>query len=152
MQRLRAVPGLTAVIAVASLAGCGSGGPSPSVQKPPVSTPAHPVSQDERGILATVDALQTASRKGDGRTICEELLTPRLVRSVEASATRSCAKEVRERLFAPDTTISVDKDIRVTADRGTAVIRESSGNVSSLFLVKRNAQWRIYRVTPVKSG
>ena len=152
MQRLRAVPGLVAVIAAASLAGCGSGHPSPSVQKPSASTPAHPVSQDERGILATVDALQTASRKGDGRTICGELFTPRLVRSVEASSTRSCAKEVRQRLFAPDTTISVDNDIKVTADRGTAVIRESSGNVSSLWLVKRNAQWRIYRVTPVKSG
>ena len=152
MQRLRAVTGLSAVIAVASLTGCGSGESSPSVQKPPVSTPAHPVSQDQRGILTTVDALQTASRKGDGRTICGELFTPRLVRSVEASATQSCAKEVRERLFAPDTTISVDKDIKVNADRATAVIRESSGNVSSLFLVKRDAQWRIYRVTPVKSG
>ena len=153
MHRLRVVPGLAAVMAVASLAGCGaSGGGSSSVQKPSVSTPAHPVSQDERGILATVDALQTASRKGDGRTVCGDLFTAHLVRSIEASTTRSCAKEVRKHLFAPDTTISVGKDIKVIADRGTAVISESSGNVSTLFLVKRNARWRIDGVTPLKPG
>jgi hypothetical protein len=148
MQRLRAVPSLAVVIAVAALAGCGgSGEPSPTVQKP-----SHPVSADERGILATVDALQAASRKGDGRTVCGDLFTPQLVRSIEASAKRSCAKEVGKRLFAPETTISVGKDIKVTADRATAVIRESNGNVSTLFLVKRNARWRIDRVTPLKSG
>lgn len=148
MQRLRAVPSLAVVIAVAALAGCGgSGEPSPSVQKP-----SHPVSGDERGILATVDALQAASRKGDGRTVCGDLFTPQLVRSIEASAKRSCAKEVGKRLFAPDTAISVGKDIKVTADRGMAVIRESNGNFSTLFLVKRNARWRIDRVTPLKSG
>jgi hypothetical protein len=153
MQRVRVVLGLAAVIAAASVAGCGgSGEPSSSVQKPPVSTPSHPVSQDERGILATVDALQTASRKGDGRTVCGDLFTARLVRSIEASTTRSCAKEVHEHLFAPDSTISVGKDIKVTADRATAVISESSGNVSTLFLVKRDAEWRIYRVTPLTSG
>ena len=153
MQRLRVVLGLAAAIAAGSVAGCGgSGEPSSSVQKPPVSTPSHPVSQDERGILATVDALQSASRKGDGRTVCGDLFTARLVRSIEASTTRSCAKEVRVHLFAPDTTISVGKDIKVTADRGTAVISETSGNVSTLFLVKRDARWRIYRVTPLTSG
>lgn len=153
MQFLRVVPSLAVVMAVAAVAGCGrSAETSTSSQKPSVPKPSQPVSQDERGILATVDALQNASRKGDGRTVCGELFTPRLVQSVEASATRSCAKEVRERIFAPDSTISVGKDIRVTDDRGTAVIRESNGNVSTLFLVKRNAQWRIYRVTPLKSG
>jgi hypothetical protein len=153
MQCLRVVLGLVAVIAAGSVAGCGgSGEPSSSVQKPPVSKPSHPVSQDERGILATVDALQTASRKGDGRTVCGDLFTAPLVRSIEASTTRSCAKEVHEHLFAPDSTISVGKDIKVTADRATAVISESSGNVSTLFLVKRDAQWRIYRVTPLTSG
>jgi hypothetical protein len=153
MQRLRVVPGLAAVIAVAAFAGCGgSGEPSSSTHTPAVLTPSHPVSQDERGILATVDALQTASRKGDGRTVCGDLFTARLVRSIEASTTRSCAKEVRMHLFAPDTTISVGKDIKVTADRGTAVISETSGNVSTLFLVKRDARWRIYRVTPLTSG
>jgi hypothetical protein len=148
MQPLRAVPSLAVVIAVAALAGCGgSDEPSPSVQKP-----SHPVSGDERGILATVDALQAASRKGDGRTVCGDLFTPQLVRSVEASAKRSCAKEVRKRLFAPDAAISVGKDIKVTAGRGIAVIRESNGNISTLFLVKRNARWRIDGVTPLKSG
>ena len=101
--------------------------------------PVQAVSGSERGILATVDALQTASRKGDGRTICGDLFTPQLVKSVEAAAKRSCAKEVRKRLFAPDAEISVGRDIKVTGDRGTAVVREQNGNVSTLSLLRQSS-------------
>jgi len=148
MQRFRAVPSLAVMITVAALAGCGgSDEKPPSAKKPSESVPG-----DQRSILATVDALQTASRKGDGRAICGDLFTPRLVKSVEAAAKRSCAKEVRKRLFAPDAEISVGRDIEVTGGRGTAVIREQNGNVSKLSLVKQSSQWRIDRVTPQKSG
>jgi hypothetical protein len=146
MQRPRAVPSLAVLTAVAALAGCGgSDKPSPSAQKS-----SQPVSGDQRGILATVDALQTASRKGDGRTVCANLFTPKLVKSVETAAKRSCPKEVRKRLFAPDAAISVDRNIKVTGDRGTAVVREQNGNVSALSLVKQNGEWRIDGVTPQK--
>ena len=148
MHRYGAVPSLAVVTTVAALAGCGSSEKqSPSVQKP-----SQPVSGSERGILATVDALQTASRKGDGRGICGHLFTPQLVKSVEAAAKRSCAIEVRKRLFTPDAAISVGRDIKVTGDRGTAVVREQNGNVSKLSLVRQSAQWRIDRVIAEKSG
>jgi hypothetical protein len=148
MQRLRAMPGLAVVTIAAALAGCGSSeSKSPATQKP-----SQPVSGAQRGILATVDALQTASRKGDGRMICGEIFTPELVKSVEASAERSCAKEVRQRLFAPDAEISIGRDLKVAGNRGTAVVREQNGNVSTLSLAKQSGQWRIDRVTPQKSG
>ena len=147
MQRLGALLGLV-VVSLLALAGCGgSDKPSDAAQKP-----SQPVSANERGILATVDALQSASRKGNGRAICGDLFTPQLVRSIEVSAKQSCAKEVRKRLFAPDAEISVGRDIEVTGDRGTAVVQEQNGNVSRLSMVKQSDQWRIDRVTPGKSG
>jgi hypothetical protein len=146
MQGFRTVPSLA--IAIAAIVGCGSADKKPASDQ----KPAQPVSGDQRGILATVDALQTASRKGDGRGICANLFTPRLVKSVEAAAKRSCAKEVRKNLFAPNAEIAVSRDITVIGDRGRATIREQNGNVSTLALVKQNGQWRIDRVTPQKAG
>jgi hypothetical protein len=148
MQRFHAIRGLAVMTAVAALAGCGSAdGGSPAAPKP-----AQAITGPERGILATVDALQSASRRGDGRAVCVDLFTPQLAKSVEASAKRSCAKEVRKRMFAPDAEISVGRDIKVAGDRGTAVVREQNGNISKLSLVRQSAQWRIDGVTPEKSG
>jgi hypothetical protein len=152
MQRLHGMQGMAVAVAVIALAGCGSSDDgSPATPKASAKT-APAVTVSERGILATVDALQTASRKGDGRAVCLDLFTPQLVKSVEATAKRSCAKEVRKRMFAPDAEISVGRDIKVTGDRGTAVVREQNGNVSKLSLVRQSAEWRIDGVRPEKSG
>jgi hypothetical protein len=148
MQRLHAMPSLAVVVAVTALAGCGSSDNAPPSAKK--ATPA--INGSQRGILATVDALQTASRKGDGRAVCVDLFTPELVKSVEATAKRSCAKEVRKRLFAPNAEISVGRDIKVTGDHAVALVREQNGNVSKLSLVRQSAQWRIDRVIAQKSG
>lgn len=148
MQRLRPEHSLVALAAVGLLAGCGG---SPN-EAPSSKQPAPSVSGDQRGILATVDALQTSSREGDGRTVCGNLFTRQLVKSVEASAKRSCAREVRERLFTPDAEISVGRNIEVSENRGTVVVREQNGNVSKLSLVEANARWRIDRITPQPKG
>jgi hypothetical protein len=148
MQRLDAVPSLAALIAIAVLGGCGGSGKEPSS----ADKSSQLVSGSERSILATVDALQTASRKGDGRAVCADLFTPQLVKSVEAAAKRTCAKEVRKRMFTPDAALSVGRDIKVRGHQGTAVVQEQNGDVSRLSFVKQNAQWRIDRVTPVKPG
>jgi hypothetical protein len=147
LQRFRTVSSLAIVTAIAALAGCGG---SDDKSTPPAQKAQPAVSGSERGILATVDALQTASRKGDGRTICADLFTPQLVKSVEAAAKRSCAKEVRKRLFTPDAEISVGRDIKVTGDRGAAVVREQNGNASTLSMLKLSKQWRIDRIAPKK--
>lgn len=105
------------------------------------------VQGDQRGILATVDMLQTASHAGDGRKICSTVFTKTLVRSIEKAARRSCAAEVKENLFKPGESISADRNITVKGNAGTAVIREQNGNVSTLHLVKQADAWRIDRVT-----
>ena len=138
--------GLATVAAIAAVAGCGGSDDKPATaQKPSASVPGN-----QRSILATVDALQTASRKGDGHKVCADLFTPQLAKSVEAAAKHSCAQEVRRSMFTPDAELSVGRNIDVTGDRGTAVIQEQNGNVSKLSFVKQSGQWRIARVTPQK--
>jgi hypothetical protein len=136
-------PSLVLLSAAGLLAGCGSSSDEKA---------APTVSGGERGILATVDQLQTASRAGDGKRICSDMFTHRLVASIETSAGRSCAKEVRARLFSPDEEIAVGRDIRVEGSKATATIREQNGNVSKLFMVKQTGRWRIDRVQPVQKG
>ncbi len=147
MRRFRAARTLGLVTAVVAVAGCGDS--SKAAPKPARPTPS--VSGGQREILSTVDALQTASRKGDGRTICEDIFSPKLVRSVEKSAKRSCAKEVSKRLFTSNAEFTISREIKLAGARGTAFVREQNGNVSRLSLVKRDGDWRIDRVTPEKS-
>jgi hypothetical protein len=130
---------LVCLLAAAALPGCGG-----SDDEQATAT----VRDDQRGILATVDALQTASRAGDGARICSRVFTKSLVRSIEKASKRDCTAEVEENLFEAGDSISVGRDITVTGDAGTAVIREQNGNVSTLHLVKQAGAWRIDRVTP----
>jgi hypothetical protein len=122
----------------AVLPGCGGSNDEPTTGA---------VQGDQRGILATVDALQTASRAGDGGKICSSVFTTSLMRSVEKASKRTCAAEVKKNLFKPGESISADRNITVKGDAGTAVIREQNGNVSKLHLVKQAGTWRIDRVT-----
>src|SRR4051794_36723008 len=132
-----------ALMALASaIAGCGGSERAPR----PVSTATPAANSAQRQILATVDALQAASHKGDGKSICDQLFTAGLVRSIEKASKRSCAREVRRNLFSPREQISVSRDIRVAANRASAVIREQNGNASTLFFVKQGTSWRISRV------
>jgi hypothetical protein len=131
-----AMAGLFVAVALAGCGGSDDGQPTSTVQA------------DQRGILAAVDALQTASRAGDGARICSGVFTRSLVRSIEQASERACAAEVRKNLFRPGESISVDRDITVKGGAGTAVIRELNGNVSTLHLVRQAGAWRIDRVTP----
>ena len=137
MQHLKTV--LAGLLFAAVLPGCGG-----SDDKPKDAD----VSDDQRGILATVDALQTASRAGDGAKVCSSVFTEALVRSIEKASKRSCATEVRKSLFRPGGSMSVSRNIKVTGDTGTAVVREQNGNVSTLHVVRQGGTWRVDRVTP----
>ena len=130
---------LAGLCVTAALAGCGG-----SDDKQPAGA----VQESQRGILATVDVLQTASQAGDGAKICSSVFTASLVRSIEKASKRACAVEVKENLFTPGESISAGRDITVEGDAGTADIREQNGNVSTLHLVKQAGAWRINRVTP----
>jgi hypothetical protein len=141
--------GLAVFVAATALAGCGGSDDASPTQ--PSKTPAA-VSDQERGILGAVDALQMASRKGDGRRICADIFTVQLVHSIETAAKHSCAEEVGARLFSKKTEISVGRDVQVTGARGTAVIREQNGNISKLMMLKQDGEWRIDRVVAQPSS
>ncbi len=138
MQALRAAAGAAALAAV--LAACGGS------ETPQAPTPGA-VQTSERDILNTVDRLQEAGRRGDGAAICREVFTARLARSIGRAAGRPCAPTVRQTLFSPDTSISVQRDVRVTGQRATAVIREQNGDVSTLALLRQGGRWRIDGIT-----
>ena len=104
---------------------------------------------DVKAVAKVMSSLDTASREGDGKRICSQLFTPKLAKSVRTtSASGDCAKEVKSKLFAPDAKISI-KDIAVPDEvNATATVKESSGNTSTIFLVKQDGQWRIRSVAP----
>jgi hypothetical protein len=130
---------IAGLLAAAALSGCAG-----SDDKQPTRASGH----DQDGILATVDALQTASRAGDGATVCSRVFTAGLVRSIERTSKRSCAKEVKKNLFRRDAAYSLQRNITADGDAGSATIREQNGNVSTLHLVQQAGVWRIDRVTP----
>ncbi len=134
--------GLAVLLAVAALQACGDSDDGTDTR------PKRTVGGDQREILETIDALQGASRRGEGRTICAELFTPELARSIKRASRRSCSAEVGKRLFGPNTSISVRRAIEVEGNAATAVIREQNGNVSTLHMLKRDGRWRINRVRP----
>lgn len=130
---------LVGLLVATALAGCGGSDDEQTTAA---------VQDDQRGILATVDALQTASQAGDGAKICSSVFTKSLVRSIEKASKRACAAEVEEKLFKAGESISAERGITVAGNAGTAVIREQNGNVSTLHLVRQGDAWRIDRVTP----
>lgn len=133
---------LAVLLAAAWLPACGSSDDGTSTVKQPA------VSGDQRGILAAIDELQTASRSGDGQKICAEVFTPQLARSIAKASRRSCSREVREKLFRADESISVERSFAVVGSKATAVIREQNGDVSTLHMLKHAGRWRIDRITP----
>ena len=145
--QMRAWIPAVAICAVAmAIGGCGGsrGGSAAKV-------PGAQATGDQRAILDTIDRLQSASRQGDGATICRLVFTANLVRSVEAAANRSCASEVRRNVFSPNEEISVGRDIRIRGSAATAVIQEQNGRTSTLSLLKQAGEWRIDRLTPRKA-
>lgn len=130
-------------VAIATaLGGCGGGD-----DKQSPST----VSGEQRAILTTVDALETASRRGDAARICKRIFTPALARSIGRASKHGCKAEVRDTLTSPDARLSVQHKIDVHGSRATATIREANGDTSRVSFVKDAGRWRIERVTPVRS-
>jgi len=141
--------GLAVLLAAAALTGCGGSMEGTNTRSEDTNTrPKSTVGGDQRQILETIGALQSASRRGDGRKICKEVFTPQLARSIKKASGRRCPAEVRKRLFSRNESISVERVIEVDGSTATAVIREQNGNVSTLHMLKRAGRWRIDRVKP----
>jgi hypothetical protein len=132
---------LTGVVCVAAgNSGCGGDeAPKPT-----------PMPNPERGAVIRVLAdLQDASRAGDGKRICSDIFTVKLANSITRSSdSGSCAKEVRRKLFSPQTRFTVKSVVVAEPSDATAVVSEQNGNTSKVFLVKQAGQWRIRGVEP----
>jgi hypothetical protein len=131
-----------AFVAAAAVAGCGG---SDEKEQGPV------VSDDQRSILGTLDALQAASRRDDAGKICKELFTESLAKSIADASEHSCEREVRDTLTDPDARLTVGRAIKIEGSRATATVREQNGKTSKLTFVKDGERWRIERMEPVKS-
>jgi hypothetical protein len=144
------IRGVGTLLATALLvAGCG--GSNKSASTPSATTTQPPsVQGNERGVLATIDALQSAARAGNSRKICSELFTADLRRSIGGASQGGCAAAVRKH-FDPKTVISVGRDFKVTGSTATVVIRDQHGRMSTLRLVRRGDAYRIDGLTPGKS-
>lgn len=133
---------VVAGVVAAALGGCGG---SETDDEP--ST----VSDDQRGVLSTIDALQSASRRGDAQEICTELFSETLARSIRRASKRSCQEEVGATLTSPDAQYSVARRIDIQGSRATATVREESGSTSRVVLTRDGDRWRIERIDPVAS-
>jgi hypothetical protein len=131
------------VVFLAALSACGA---SDSGRKPAPS-----VSGDQRGILATVDELQAASRRDDARKICRELFIPALAKSIASASKHSCEAEVHKTLTSRDAALSVARKIDVKGSHATATVHEQNGNTSTVGFVKDGSRWRIESVKPARA-
>jgi hypothetical protein len=134
MTRMKTAGLLLALATVAPLGGCFGGGDDGS---------------DSDAVNQVLTDLQSASRDGDGSRICDEIFTPKLAASVSRNAkSGNCAKEVKAKLFSPEAEIDVEKIDLPDDSSATATVKEANGNVSKVYLVKQDGQWRIRGVTP----
>ena len=100
---------------------------------------------EEAEVAAVVDRLGEAARSGDVATICEDLVTVALQRSVRQAAGTSCGQEFEENVVADDAKFEVES-VEVNDDEATAVVVDQDDRKSTLFLGVENGEWRIARI------
>src|SRR4051794_35435036 len=139
MTRMKTAGLLLALVVVAPLGGCFGGGGDDS--------------SDSDAVKGVLTDLQSASQEGDGTRICDELFTPKLAALISHSAkSGNCATEVKAKLFSPKAEIDVESVDVPDGANATATVKEANGNVSKVFLVKQDGQWRIRSVTPAAAA
>lgn len=107
---------------------------------------------DESAVRAVIADLQAASRAGDGNRICNQIFTPKLADSVTSeSRSKSCAKEVREKLFSPHARITAESVNVSDPTSALAIVKEQNGKTSRMDLVKQSGRWRVRGVQPAQS-
>ncbi len=104
---------------------------------------------DTEAVASVMASLDAASRAGDGDRICTQLFTPKLASSVSSSSTSGdCEREVKAKLFSPMRRSASRTSAFPTTPSAVATVKEANGNMSRVFLVKTDGQWRIRSVVP----
>lgn len=97
---------------------------------------------EEAEVAAVVDRLQTAARDGDVKTICEELVTADLQRSVRQASGASCGEEFEQNVVSDDTTFRVES-VNVDGETASANIVDQKDRRSQVAFAKVEGDWRI---------
>ena len=121
-----------------AVAGCGGGDDEPNAKR---------FDGEEKQVAAVVDRLSEAARRGDAKTICEDLITRNLQISVRTAAGTSCAQEFTENIASEDTRYEIDD---ITLQQGgrsaTASVTDQDDRKSDLVLQRERDGWRIARI------
>lgn len=99
----------------------------------------------EQEVATVVDQLGEAAREGDVKTICEDLVTPALQKSVRQASGTSCGDEFRENIVSDDAKFRVES-VTVDGDSAEAVVVDQADRESRMGFVRNDGEWRIARV------
>ena len=128
----------TFVVSVLALAlsACGSTAPRDSADK---------FSGADKAVAAAVEGMETAAREDDPERLCTQLLSARLLETLERQGT-NCTTAVREAFKdASSKDLTVD-DVTISGDKATAKITSGTGSnekSDTLQLEKAGAGWKI---------
>ena len=133
---------LTALAVAAALGACGSGGASESAKK---------FQGEKQDVAKVIEDLESASREGDIKRICKEILAQRVVAQAEQNG-RKCEaggpdlrREVSRYGGKGSYDIEVER-VTVTGKDARAQVRYSGGGRSrndTLLLLKEDGGWRV---------
>ncbi len=101
-------------------------------------------SGEEAKVAELVGDLSSAATRGEGSTVCEEILSERL--QLEVKADSSCVSEVEKAFDDADGAIIDVDDVTVTGETATAEVSsdQAGGRVRRTFeFVKDGGDWRI---------
>ena len=121
-------------------AACGGGNEERSGPNPPPA-----ISGQQREVLATIDGLESGSRRGDGARICKQYLTKRMAEKLGGRGGKRCPKAATS-LFPSDSQLAVG-NIRTSGQTVLVPTVDDRGRRSSLSMVKEGGRWRVDNVS-----
>ncbi len=129
MRRLLVIP----VLAALALSACGSSSKTP---------PAPKFAGAQKDVADVVDKLASAGRRGDAKTICDDILSKQLITELK-TAGGDCENEMKDAIRdANDYDLQV-RSVKVTGDNATAQVRQGDkGAVATFTFVKEGGGWR----------
>lgn len=99
----------------------------------------------EKAVAAAVENMETAAREDDPERLCTQLLSPKLLETLEQQGT-NCATAVREAFEDASSVELTVQDVTVDGDTASAKITSGSGSNEkddTLQLEKAGAGWKI---------
>ncbi len=139
MRSMRRGATLAAVLAAVMASACGGGDDGGQ------NSNADRFGAAEKEVAAVIDRLGEAARRGDTKTICEDLVTIQLQKSVRETSKSSCAEEFRKNLVTDDASFEV-KSVEVTGRQATAVVVDQQDRESTLAFSRVGDDWRIANI------